>query len=144
MITLAAWPVLAAVWTALRASPLLWAAVAGAIALGAASLKVRSIVHDRNVAREATEIERAAAEVRRLRAERAILAAAARRGEQLAAERAADIERQSHAIADLEEQLSHARAETTVDPRMPVVGADDPWLRGGAAAAARDPRARRR
>lgn len=144
MITLAAFPVLAAVWAALRASPLLWISIAGAIALGAATLKVRAVVHDRNIRAEATALERAAAEVRRLTAERAIMTAYTLRGHRLAAERTADIERQRQTITDLEEQLRHARAQTTADPRMPVVDAADPWLRGGAPAAARDPRARGR
>ncbi len=144
MASLGAWPVLAAIWSVLRSSPLIWVAVVGAIVAGGATIKLRGIIHDRNIRAEATAVERAAAEVRRLKAQQQIMMAYVLRGNRIIAARNEDLERQRQETNDLETELTRLRHASTADPRTPVVDGDDPWLRGRATAPARNPPARGR
>lgn len=144
MITLAAWPVMAAIWTALRSSPMLWLAVAGSLLVGVGAIKVRGIVHDRAVAKEAAATERAAADVRRLKAQLDIMTAYTLRGNRIIAARTEDLDRQREESNQLESELARLRHASTADPRTPVIDGNDPWLRGRTPAAARNPATRGR
>lgn len=103
----------------------------GVVVVGAAAGGIAWLRHD--AAAVATARERAEAELRRLRAENAIWKSSVARRTRILEMRAISIEAQEHEIAILSKQLKDARDATKVDPRRPVIPADDPWLRHGAA-----------
>lgn len=108
---------------------------AGAIAVAVLAGGLAGLVWLRaDAARDATAAVTAAAEVRRLEAEAATLRAAIARSERILTARTLSIETQEHEIAELQRQINAARAASRVDRSSPVVPADDPWLRHGAAA----------
>lgn len=140
------WLLVQAGWVAVKASRLLQIMLIVLPIGGYYGIKIKSSMHDRNVRAEATAMERQAAEIRRLTAQKAILATYAAAGMRRQAARDASIEAQRAEIADLAQLLEAQRDESarSNDPARPLFRADDPWMRqGGTVPRARGPAAGR-